>query len=154
MIFRQVIFCKIRSQRLDQTLMPLSTYIWINCCLCSEFKQDAKHGAEIKAVDAYCWLHSTGQLGYGVSDNTESTKVRHNKTKALPFYIQVPKCFLPVYSGSTIFTPILCVEYLCTLTSCSKFRFILTMSISIPLMLNFILDISRWMFLRSAPKLG
>ena len=24
--------------------------------------QDAKHGAEIKAVDAYCWLHSTVNL--------------------------------------------------------------------------------------------
>ena len=24
--------------------------------------QDAKHGAEIKAVDAYCWLHSTVHL--------------------------------------------------------------------------------------------
>ena len=28
---------------------------------CSTF-QDAKHGAEIKAVDAYCWLHSTVHL--------------------------------------------------------------------------------------------
>ena len=57
----------------------INTYLWINCCLCSEFKQDAKHGAEIKAVDAYCWLHSTGQLGYGVSDNAD--KVRHNFAK-------------------------------------------------------------------------
>jgi hypothetical protein len=24
--------------------------------------QDTKHGAEIKAVDAYCWLHSTVNL--------------------------------------------------------------------------------------------
>ena len=49
----------------------LNTYLWINCCLCSEFKQDAKHGAEIKAVDAYCWLHSTGQLDYEVFDKLE-----------------------------------------------------------------------------------
>jgi len=28
---------------------------------CSSF-QDAKNGAEIKAVDAYCWLHSTVHL--------------------------------------------------------------------------------------------
>ena len=26
------------------------------------FLQDAKNGAEIKAVDAYCWLHSTVHL--------------------------------------------------------------------------------------------
>ena len=28
----------------------------------SGYLQDAKNGAEIKAVDAYCWLHSTSHL--------------------------------------------------------------------------------------------
>ena len=31
-----------------------------DCVVC--FLQDAKNGAEIKAVDAYCWLHSTVHL--------------------------------------------------------------------------------------------
>ena len=30
--------------------------------LCLYLLQDAKNGAEIKAVDAYCWLHSTVHL--------------------------------------------------------------------------------------------
>ena len=38
---------------------PLIKHLWLTLCL---FLQDAKNGAEIKAVDAYCWLHSTVHL--------------------------------------------------------------------------------------------
>ena len=45
--------------------------------------QDAKNGAEIKAVDAYCWLHSTVHLDTSLMRKLNTLpKVRDARTQS------------------------------------------------------------------------
>ena len=47
--------------------------------------QDAKNGAEIKAVDAYCWLHSTVHLDTSLMRKLNTLpKVRDARTEREP----------------------------------------------------------------------
>ena len=49
------------------------------------FPQDAKNGAEIKAVDAYCWLHSTVHLDTSLMRKLNTLpKIREEDEAAMP----------------------------------------------------------------------
>ena len=49
--------------------------------------QDAKNGAEIKAVDAYCWLHSTVHLDTSLMRKLNTLpKVRDVRTQSRSAY--------------------------------------------------------------------
>lgn len=46
--------------------------------------KDAKHGAEIKAVDAYCWLHSTTNLDTGLMRKLNTLPKIRNPCQGYP----------------------------------------------------------------------